>query len=89
MLPGDLGRNSGLLKFGWQFRDKYATHERLGKLFVQVTPTCNVLHVGDPEICEEVMRRWEDFPKPRQIYRGLLWDLELELKPANNASRAY
>lgn len=68
LLPGDVGRNARLNIFGWQFRAKNSVHERLGEIFVQVTPSYNIVNIADANLVQEVLRRIDDFPKPRQIY---------------------
>ncbi|KAG8164114.1 hypothetical protein KVR01_006032 [Diaporthe batatas] len=71
LLPGDVGRNSKLNVFGWQFRAKNTVHQRLGNVFVQVTPSHNIVNIADPDLIQQVFQRIDDFPKPRQIYRRL------------------
>lgn len=68
-LPGDIGQNARLNIFGWQFRAKHKVHQRLGNVFVQVTPSHNIVNIADPELIQQVFQRIDDFPKPRQIYR--------------------
>lgn len=69
LLPGDAGKNSRLSSFGWQFKAKNTVHERLGKIFIQVTPSCNIINIADHEISYNVMQNIEDFVKPRKSYR--------------------
>ncbi|KAK2615835.1 hypothetical protein N8I77_002561 [Diaporthe amygdali] len=68
LLPGDVGQNAKLNILGWQFRAKHSVHERLGKIFVQVTPSNNIVNIADPDLVQQVFQRIDDFPKPRQIY---------------------
>lgn len=71
LLPGDVGQNAKLNILGWQFRAKHSVHERLGKIFVQVTPSNNIVNIADPDLVQQVFQRIDDFPKPRQIYRNV------------------
>lgn len=72
LLPGSLGRNSRLNMFGWQVRGRHEVHDRLGTIFVQVTPKYNIIAIGDPLVGVEILDRWEEFPKPREIYSEFL-----------------
>lgn len=69
LLPGDIGQNAKLNIFGWQFRAKHIVHQRLGNVFVQVTPSHNIINIADPDLVQQVFQRIDDFPNPRQIYR--------------------
>lgn len=68
-LPGDIGQNARLHVFGGQFRAKHIVHQRLGGVFVQVTPSHNIVNIADPDVVQQVFQQIDDFPKPWQIYR--------------------
>ena len=69
LLPGDLGLNSKFNSFGWQFLDKYDAHQRLGKVFIHVTPSKNDINIGDPTVNQNLMSRTKEFVKPCNVYR--------------------
>ena len=48
-------------RFGWEFRDRYKTHQRLGDAWVLVTPNRNWLHVVDAHAISDVFGRYRDF----------------------------
>lgn len=48
-------------RFGWEFRDRYKTHQRLGDAWVLVTPNRNWLHVVDAQAISDVFARYRDF----------------------------
>ncbi|KAF2746361.1 cytochrome P450 [Sporormia fimetaria CBS 119925] len=53
---------------GWEFEDKFRSHEELGGAFVLVTPGRNWLYVCDPVALADIFQRRADFPRPLEIY---------------------
>jgi hypothetical protein len=59
-LPFNLGAFSHYNSLGWWFDDKYRTHQKYGKVFINVTPGMNELHVADPTVVHQIhMRKWD------------------------------
>lgn len=56
-LPSHVGQNARLNIFGWQFRAKHTVHQRLGNVFVQVTPSHNIVNIADPDLVQQVFQR--------------------------------
>lgn len=48
---------------GWEFHCKHTVHDRFGDVFILVSPGCNTVFVGDPEIAHDVLNRRRDFGK--------------------------
>lgn len=51
-------------RLGWEFYDRYKTHERLGNAWVLVTPHRNWLYVADAEAAHEIFSRGRAFGRP-------------------------
>ena len=51
-------------RLGWEFKDRYVTHERLGDAFMVVTPAKNWLLVGNASAAYEIFSRSRDFGRP-------------------------
>ena len=47
--------------FGWEFRDKYDLHDRVGPAFILVTPATNQLLCADPAMAQVILARRKDF----------------------------
>ena len=48
----------------WEFRDKYAIHERLGPAFVYVTMGNNRLICADPAMASDILSNRKDYSHP-------------------------
>ncbi|KAL5047695.1 hypothetical protein BDW71DRAFT_33861 [Aspergillus fruticulosus] len=48
---------------GWEFRNKRTFHERLGNVFVLVTPDECSLFIAEPALAQSVLQRRIDFPQ--------------------------
>lgn len=46
---------------GWEFKDKYEIHRRIGPVFMLVTPGLNELWVAHPEVAHSVLLRRKEF----------------------------
>lgn len=51
-------------RLGWEFHDRYKTHQRLGDAWVLVTPDRNWLYVAQAEAACEIFARGRDFGRP-------------------------
>lgn len=51
-------------RLGWEFHDRYKTYERVGELWVLVTPNRNWLYVAQAEAAYEIFTRGRDFGRP-------------------------
>ena len=49
---------------GWEFRERYRMHQKLGDSFMLVTPARNWLYVGEPDAAAEIFNRSRDFARP-------------------------
>lgn len=56
---------------GWGFDDKYYAHEKLGDLFVHVTPNEIEVYVADARAADAITSRRKEFPKPTAMYSQL------------------
>ena len=57
----------GLVRYcrlGWEFQDRYKTHQRLGDAFVMVTPAKNWVYVADATAAGDIFSRSRDFGRP-------------------------
>lgn len=57
-------------RLGWEFHDRYRTHERLGDAWILVTPNRNWLYVANNEAAADIFSRSRDFGRP-------VWMLEM------------
>ena len=55
-------------RFGWEFKDRYSTHLRLGDAWILVTPEKNWLFVVDVETVSDIFARGRDFIRPSWMY---------------------
>lgn len=51
-------------RLGWEFHDRYKTHERLGNAWVLVTPHRIWLYVAESGAAHEINSRSRDFKRP-------------------------
>ena len=51
-------------RLGWEFHDRYKTHERLGDAWMLVTPDKNWLYVGQGKAAHDIFSRNRDFGRP-------------------------
>ena len=51
-------------RLGWEFHDRYKTHQRLGDAYMLVTPDRNWLYVGEPEAVTDIFSRSKEFGRP-------------------------
>ena len=51
-------------RLGWEFHDRYETHQRLGDAWLLVTPHYNWLYVAEAEAATEIFSRNKDFGRP-------------------------
>lgn len=51
-------------RLGWEFGDRYMTHQRLGDAWVLVTPGRNWLYVAQAEAAYDIFARGRDFGRP-------------------------
>lgn len=51
-------------RLGWEFHDRYRMHQRLGDVWVLVTPNRNFLHVAQAEAANDILRRSHEFVHP-------------------------
>lgn len=47
--------------YGWEFRDKYALHDKVGQAFILVTTAQNQLICADPAMTQVILTRRKDF----------------------------
>lgn len=51
-------------RLGWEFNDRYKTHQRLGDAWLLVTPNRNWLYFAQADAATDVFRRSQDFINP-------------------------
>ena len=68
-LPFGLGTWSKCTYMGWNFDDKYALHEELGRAFTLVTPSLNEVWIAEPDAAHVVLSRRKEYIKPANMYR--------------------
>lgn len=56
---------------GWDLEDRWKSHAEMGDAFVMVTPSHNLLFLGEPEAAMSVYKRPVDFPRPVFISEAL------------------
>ncbi|EMD63750.1 hypothetical protein COCSADRAFT_190936 [Bipolaris sorokiniana ND90Pr] len=64
ILPTALFATVELSIWCWEFRDKYAIHERLGPAFVYVTMGNNRLICADPAMASDILSNRKDYSHP-------------------------
>ena len=67
-LPFGLGTWTRCTPMGWAFKDKHALHDKLGSLFIVVTPAGNELTVAEPSVAHAVLTRRKEYVKPAIMY---------------------
>ncbi|KAI9711575.1 MAG: hypothetical protein M1820_002140 [Bogoriella megaspora] len=70
-LPLDTFSFTRYCSFGWEFRDRYETHDRLGDAWILVTPVRNWLFVADTQAIVDVFSRGRDFINPAWMLEPL------------------
>lgn len=66
-LPASWGFSVVICNTSWIFKDKFKAHEKLGKMFVNVTPAGNEIYVADAFMSNQILLRRKDFVKPVDI----------------------
>ena len=51
-------------RLGWEFHDRYKTHQRLGDSWILVTPDRNWFHTSKAEVAYDILSRSRDFGRP-------------------------
>ncbi|KAL5000911.1 cytochrome P450 monooxygenase [Aspergillus recurvatus] len=62
-LPNWIFERLEICAHGWEFRNKRAFHERLGNVFVLVTPDECSIYIAEPALAQSVLQRRIDFPQ--------------------------
>ncbi|KAL4742578.1 cytochrome P450 [Aspergillus similis] len=62
-LPNWIFERLEICAHGWEFRNKRAFHERLGNVFVLVTPDECSIYIAEPALAQNVLQRRIDFPQ--------------------------
>lgn len=80
-IPFDAFSISRYSRLGWEFHDRYKTHERLGDAWILVTPAKNWFHTSQADAAHEILTRSRDFGRPvwmmsRIAYRFTVSDCE-------------
>lgn len=80
-IPFDAFSLSRYSRLGWEFHDRYKTHERLGDAWILVTPAKNWFHTSQADAAHEILTRSRDFGRPvwmmsRIAYRFTVSDCE-------------
>ncbi|KAF7954284.1 hypothetical protein EAE96_005413 [Botrytis aclada] len=52
---------------GWEFKDKYTMHQKLGNAVIHVSPGRNWLYLCDSDSVNEVFKRKDDFDRPPDL----------------------
>ena len=56
---------------GWEYRCKYTMNHRLGVNFVLVSPGCNTIFIGDPDLGNTILIRRKEFGRIEVAARTL------------------
>lgn len=51
-------------RLGWEFHDRYKTHQRLGDSWILVTPDRNWFHTSKAEVAYDILSRSRDLGRP-------------------------
>ncbi|KAL4753494.1 hypothetical protein BDW72DRAFT_210017 [Aspergillus terricola var. indicus] len=62
-LPNWIFERLEICAHGWEFRNKRAFHDRLGNVFVVVTPDECSIYIAEPALAQSVLQRRIDFPQ--------------------------
>ncbi|KAL4865336.1 hypothetical protein BDV12DRAFT_150805 [Aspergillus spectabilis] len=62
-LPEWIYERLDIVAHGWEFRNKRAFHERLGRIFSVVSPDECSVWCADPEVANAILQRRNDFPQ--------------------------
>ena len=63
-LPFDYFSVTRYCRLGWEFHDRYRTHQRLGDAWILVTPDKNWFHTCHAEAACDIFSRSRDFGRP-------------------------
>ena len=63
-VPFDAFSFTQYCRLGWEFHDRYKTHQRLGDAWMLVTPDRNWLYVAQAEAAYEIFSRGREFGRP-------------------------
>ncbi|OAA59773.1 Cytochrome P450 [Niveomyces insectorum RCEF 264] len=72
VIPTAVYEQLKILFYGWEFRDKHGVHDRIGPVFVMVTPNVNEIWCADPAMAQAILARRKDFvllPEAKWIMR--------------------
>ncbi|RDL38404.1 Cytochrome P450 [Venustampulla echinocandica] len=58
-------------KPGWESKDKYKMHEKLGDAVVHVSPGHNWLYICNPAAVNDIFKRKDDFDRPPELLEVL------------------
>lgn len=51
-------------RLGWEFHDRYKTHQRLGDTWILVTPNRNWFHTSQADAAYDILSRSREFTRP-------------------------
>lgn len=63
-IPFDAFSVTRYCRLGWEFHDRFKTHEKLGDLWMLVTPDRNWLYIAQAEAASDILSRGRDFGSP-------------------------
>ncbi len=63
-IPFDALSFTRYCRLGWEFHDRYKTHQRLGDVWMLVTPDRNWLYIAQAEAAYAVFSRGREFGRP-------------------------
>ena len=75
-VPFDTFSFTRYCRLGWEFHDRSKTHQRIGDVWMLVTPDRNWLYVAEAEAAYDIFSRGRDFGRP-------VWMLGMLPYPAN------
>ena len=63
-VPFDAFSMTRYCRLGWEFHDRFRTHQRLGHAWMLVTPDRNWLYIGQAEAASDIFARGREFGRP-------------------------
>ena len=63
-VPFDAFSFTRYCRLGWEFHDRFKTHQRLGDAWMLVTPNKNWLYVAQAEAAFDIFSRGREFGRP-------------------------
>lgn len=63
-IPLDAFSFTRYCRLGWEFHDRYKTHERLGDEWILVTPNRNWFHTSRADVAHDILTRSREFGRP-------------------------